>query len=1724
MARTKSTPRRSFHMQYRSPGKNKGAPMFSILQFSVNSTKEKPNSHLSFISMNLNLMSQNGFYISNIIEYILENAPKDFKIIVDGNEYFVNKIILQISSEVIKTKIKNDPKLSFYEIQTPASSNFISKFVNILNGKIVKIEKSEFRISRKIAKELALDGFPPFMKPKDRNSPTMQNVYQSNAKYINLGISKQSFLLYLSECEKDIVIKTRNNSYKVPYLGAICSPVIMEFIKSDNELTEYFYDLEDDNKEFEILSKFMTGQVYDLTPKNLEISLRMSEDLAITPLFNYIKDSIEDFQKRNENIKKFEYIMNDVNELLDKLLHLNKNNFEETLSYLTSSIWCQDSEHVKEMATNILFVSTFKYKILNELSLLCLRLDNLREEIPSLNIFKPYIKKTLLGKENSRVNHFDMVSDTHESQQASNNFCQIILYLKKVKFFTSQDLLEIVGIHDLLNNIFYYDRNSINPNVTRFGRARFGNSPDFSLSPVQIFHGTEINEVFPGVLNHVDKTITPDLQRYVEGVPGSLRNIIFNDDLSEFQRISSSPEFEFNQTILFPGFYNFNSLSLIEVAAVLDSPKIFRYLIENKVEVTWKAVFLAIGSCKEITDAIKNDMDKIIEKSQSSKESLFDIHNNYFNENGGFRKHLMTKGTVKTFLSAAIYKHDYEVMTSLIPRCNNFELGITCFNDSILNNNFRAFKEIHENLVNFYGKDSLIHAANTLIYKRFIDFFILLANIFGIDNIVNKRIINRGNRFQGQFQAINFLDNTLCENVALSNSIRLLKYLIKTIPKRIKNEASTIASTAAQDKNIDLIKYCFTKLYRQLNKELKIEKEGTNAEINEFTLSEIINIMHNLCSHDFNSDAPKIVYQNSKIPDDFIKYFIEVASGTDDLEFVSELIQKQLEIQPNSSFEIAFDKSVLSGHLEMCRLIAQHPISNIGSLDYLSTISKLIRTSESNEDTIEILRLYLTFLFNDDLRDAVIRILIESTYLQKIEIALFALTYNIAYGNAFVIAAKNGMIEVVRRMAEIENNSPIFINKKHPIFGSALTAACEAGKIEIVSFLLTIPGIKFNICDSFDRSPLDLSVKNLHYDIFTLLLRTNSTFLQTNNDKKSNGEDEDRDDEAEHERMRNFYTQEDINKSFYYYCCSNNQKPNQNNTNEMKNKENVINQSPISPSSPNLFNLLSPPGIGDMEFRSYEIQMFTSMLNCGVSNEELMNDFPNLFFNNHYGGVFFYNLPESELLVQKEDPRFFDIFFTKGIFQIDFDFYPSNETFLIAACRNKRVELIKRLLKEPDTNINAYDKHGNTALIYAVIQNSLEIVKLLCENDEIDINHQNFFKRNALSFAACGNFYEILIYLINNPDFDPNKSLVNAALAAAIINKHQEIVKILIQIDFNINAKVQFDEFCCTDPLVRSRVVQIPNVRASSIFQVTNNDRPKKQKEFANWSLLKIAVQKQDLESLNLISQHKQFRREESNADSALVYAAKSSNLEIFKAMLAISGRDVNFVYKKESLLCVTTYHNSENILKYIIKCDDFDPILSNTNTAFYTAIISQPYKIVKKISHIKGIEINGKCPKMPPHIVNRLNGQLLNGTLEGMTPLAIAAINSPDIVKLLLKHPDIDVNCRNSDGSTPIFNALQNPVSLDLLLKDKRIDINAQDNNGRTLLMTMAMHRQVQFAFTILARDDVDLTLVDHEGKNVINYSNPSMENVDIKTLTWKEVAEIMLQSVYNQPMLLDY
>lgn len=96
---------------------------------------------------------------------------------------------------------------------------------------------------------------------------------------------------------------------------------------------------------------------------------------------------------------------------------------------------------------------------------------------------------------------------------------------------------------------------------------------------------------------------------------------------------------------------------------------------------------------------------------------------------------------------------------------------------------------------------------------------------------------------------------------------------------------------------------------------------------------------------------------------------------------------------------------------------------------------------------------------------------------------------------------------------------------------------------------------------------------------------------------------------------------------------------------------------------------------------------------------------------------------------------------------------------------------------------------------------------------------------------------------------------------------------------------------------------------------------------------------------------------------------------------------------------------------------------------------------------------------------------------------------SDPDIVKVLIQHPKLEINSEGLYNQTALHRASQNnniPI-IKLLVADPRININCVDHLNRTPLHFAAQNGSIEAVQVIINHPGVDLTIEDEDGVSII-------------------------------------
>ena len=234
-----------------------------------------------------------------------------------------------------------------------------------------------------------------------------------------------------------------------------------------------------------------------------------------------------------------------------------------------------------------------------------------------------------------------------------------------------------------------------------------------------------------------------------------------------------------------------------------------------------------------------------------------------------------------------------------------------------------------------------------------------------------------------------------------------------------------------------------------------------------------------------------------------------------------------------------------------------------------------------------------------------------------------------------------------------------------------------------------------------------------------------------------------------------------------------------------------------------------------------------------------------------------------------------------------------------------------------------------------------------------------------------------------------------------------------------------------------------------------------------------------------------------SDGETALHYAVLYNNLEALKLLLAdprlTCVNPVNnygdtplmraIESRKNDMVSVLLAHKSMNLN---LERD------SKGRTAVHIAVAT---------CNMEGLQLLLDDPSL---------GDALNtGDHSSISPLisAVMSENCADVMTLLLKHPEIDVNKRNKEsGYAALHYAayLDHKPELDLILTKSgdKLDLNLRENNtGQTALHLAVLKSNNDIVKRLLEHPDLDVNCTDYKGNCVMMFAE-AVENFEAMAL----------------------
>ena len=374
----------------------------------------------------------------------------------------------------------------------------------------------------------------------------------------------------------------------------------------------------------------------------------------------------------------------------------------------------------------------------------------------------------------------------------------------------------------------------------------------------------------------------------------------------------------------------------------------------------------------------------------------------------------------------------------------------------------------------------------------------------------------------------------------------------------------------------------------------------------------------------------------------------------------------------------------------------------------------------------------------------------------------------------------------------------------------------------------------------------------------------------------------------------------------------------------------------------------------------------------------------------------------------------------------------SKVTLLLCAVNKGYIDIV-RLLLDRGADINKADNSGRTPLQGAIQQNNKDIVELLLKHPNIEVNKADNSGRTPIQSAVLQNNKDIVELLLKHPNIEVNKGDNNGytPLLKAVSYSNIDIIESLLKHGADVNGESSNNIALYISVKQRSDII--------SLLLDNTNIQVSKQDDAANTAFhIAAAIGRQAI--IELLLDHQDVKISmKVGYGSYIVKTIVNGYQGFIELLLQHPSIEVNkvYTYSGYSPLFMAIQSGNVDITELLLKNGADVNSASGSGTALHLGV-KQKSEIVKLLLDHPDIEVNKKND-------------------DGNTALHIMAafIRNTVKMKLLLDHPDIEVNKKDSAGNTALHIIIVNGYqeSIDLLLK-YGADINDRNSNGDTPLM----------------------------------------------------------------------
>ncbi len=346
------------------------------------------------------------------------------------------------------------------------------------------------------------------------------------------------------------------------------------------------------------------------------------------------------------------------------------------------------------------------------------------------------------------------------------------------------------------------------------------------------------------------------------------------------------------------------------------------------------------------------------------------------------------------------------------------------------------------------------------------------------------------------------------------------------------------------------------------------------------------------------------------------------------------------------------------------------------------------------------------------------------------------------------------------------------------------------------------------------------------------------------------------------------------------------------------------------------------------------------------------------------------------------------------------------DTILMVAASQGHVHIVKYLLSDERENldINATNPRisgSYNALMFAVLLNKSEIVEILLAEDDIDVNAVDRFGQTALSIAVSQSYTEIVKLFLAHSKVKlniQNNVSGETILMDAARNGREYIVKMLLsdsRIDVNVKDRDGLTALMKALESGRGSIVKLIKGHADIKGSVSPGGISSDIKIAAQKRIEREREEQLAIDEINLVKErsrnYQDYSKKMRTKFVESVIQHKIVKVETYlRHVIDLPDR----YHDREMALLIASQKGYDDIVKLFLEYPQINlNIKMNGKTPLILAIEAQHMEVVKVLLSDRRVDVNLKSEEM-------------------FSPLiyAILYVNE-DIVRLLLKHPNINVN-----------------------------------------------------------------------------------------------------------------